>query len=371
MNPYYNAMDRCTPPEGMEERLAQNVLSALPGRAGAFKPRGFRRKGAALLLAAVLLLGTGATTIWDPLFVRRFGPQAAMSALGGAVFQKLDLTSVCDDVALTIPQALCSDKSIHYILEYRLPEGFSLEEGEYLTYPDEVRYYGTGDYTWEDLKALEGEAWNSCDWSDFSDIHDYFSRREEFVLAPCDMILVNKGGTGQGSGNGSTKGYDPDANTVTWLFSRDFDTGWSLNEQPLTILVTPPCVKHADGTETAVTDHPAIITFRPAYDGPQALSGLFEEGGVKITATLSTFSLSLEAEGMGYPCYEDMVKDTRLVAKDGQEKAVSLMGFTNGGSGFGPEGQPLEVSTTVHFLLLTDISEFTALRMGDYEIPLS
>ena len=89
MNPYYNAMDRCTPPEGMGERLAQNVLSALPGRAGAFKPRGFRRKGAALLLAAVLLLGTGATTIWDPLFVRRFGPQAAMSALGGAVFTYL------------------------------------------------------------------------------------------------------------------------------------------------------------------------------------------------------------------------------------------------------------------------------------------
>ena len=92
---------------------------------------------------------------------------------------------------------------------------------------------------------------------------------------------------------------------------------------------------------------------------------------MKITATLSPFSLALETEGMGYPGYEDMVKDTRLVAKDGTEKAVSLMGFTNGGSGFGPEGQPLEVSTTVHFLLLTDISEFTALRMGDYEIPLS
>ena len=48
MNPYYNAMDRCTPPEGMGERLAQNVLSALPGRAGAFKPRGFRKKTAAV-----------------------------------------------------------------------------------------------------------------------------------------------------------------------------------------------------------------------------------------------------------------------------------------------------------------------------------
>ncbi|MCI9027768.1 MAG: hypothetical protein HFF47_06940, partial [Lawsonibacter sp.] len=173
MNLYHDAMDHCAPDEGLRGRMERAVLPARPDRAKTFRPRGFRRKGAALLLAAVLLLGTGATTIWDPLFVRRFGPQAAMSALGGAVFQKLDLTSVCDDVALTIPQALCSDKSIHYILEYRLPEGFSLEEGEYLTYPDEVRYYGTGDYTWEDLKALEGEAWSSCDWSDFSDIHDY------------------------------------------------------------------------------------------------------------------------------------------------------------------------------------------------------
>ena len=97
---------------------------------------------------------------------------------------------------------------------------------------------------------------------------------------------------------------------------------------------------------------------------------MLDEGEVKITATLSPFSLALETEGMGYPGYEDMVKDARLVTRDGGEKKVSLMGLTNGGSSFGPEGQPLEVSTTVHFLLLTDISEFTALRMGDYTIPL-
>ena len=370
MNLYHDTMENCAPPQGMRERLKENALSARPERARTYRPR--KKRTAAVLLAAVLLLATSATTIWDPLFVRRFGPQAAMSALGGAVFQEVNLTSVCDDVSLTIPQALCSDKNIHYIMEYKLPDGFSLEEGEYLTYPDEVRYYGTGDYTWEDLKALEGEAWSSCDWSDFSDIHDYFSRREEFVLAPCDMIFVNKGGTGQGSGSGSTKGYDPDGNTVTWLFSRDFDSGWSLNEQPLTILVTPPCVKHANGTETAVTDHPAIITFQPAYDGPQALSGVFEEGGVKLTATLTPFSLALEAQGTGYPGYEDMVKDTRLVTRDGEEKRVSLMGYTSGGSGIldADSREAQEVSTTVHFLLLTDTNEFTALRMGNYTIPL-
>ena len=48
------------------------------------------------------------------------------------------------------------------------------------------------------------------------------------------------------------------------------------------------------------------------------------------------------------------------------------MGFTSGGSGIASvdSGKAEEVSTTVHFLLLTDTSEFTALRMGDYTIPL-
>ena len=71
MNLYHDTMENCAPPEGMRERLKENVLSARPGGARTYRPRKKRR--AALLLAAVLLLGTSATTIWDPLFVRRFG----------------------------------------------------------------------------------------------------------------------------------------------------------------------------------------------------------------------------------------------------------------------------------------------------------
>lgn len=368
MNPYHDAMERCAPPEDLRARMEQSVLSARLGRAKTFKPKGFRKKAVVVLLASVLLL-TSAATVWDPLFVRRFGPQAAVSALGGAVFQKVNATSVCGDVSLTVTQALCSDKTICYILEYKLPDGFSLEKDEYLSYPT-IHYYGTGNYSWEDLKSLEGEVWTQYDWEDYTSYVEYFNR-EDYVLAPYDIIFSSKGGTGQGSGSGSSKGYDPKTNTIAWMFIRDFDTGWNLTEQPLTILATPPYVHHADDTRTAVTDHPAIVTFQPAYDGPQALTGALEEGAVKITATLSPFSLALEAEGMGYPHYENMVKDARLVTRDGQEKAVSLMGCTNGGSGFGPEGQPLSVSTTVHFLLLTDTSGFTALRMGGYELPLN
>lgn len=369
MNPYYKAMEHCAPPEGMRERLEQNVLSAQPEKARTYRPR--RKKTALVLLAAVLLLATSATTIWDPLFVRRFGPQAALSALGGAVFQEVDVISVCDDVSLTVTQALCSDRSFYLLLEYKLPDGFSLKEGEHLSFPGRDLYYGTGDYTWEEFKAAEGDSWQDYDWSTSLSFGDYFSR-DDFVLGPYNLAR-SKDGSGSSSGSGRSEGYDPETNTITWMFNYDFNTGWDLTAQPMTILVTPPILELEDGTRTAVTDHPAIVTFQPAYDGPQALTGSLEEDAVKITATLSTFSLSLEAQGMDYPWYDEMVKDTRLVTKDGQEKAVSLMGFTNGGGGITDvdSGKAEEVWTTVHFILLTDVSQFTALRMGDYEIPLS
>ena len=363
MNRYHDAMERCAPPEDLRERLEESVLSARPERAKTYRPR--RKKTAVLLLAAVLLLTTGAATIWDPLFVRRFGPQAALSALGGAVFQELNVTSVCDDVSLTVTQALCSDRTIHYILEYRLPDGFSLGEGEYLSSPGRDLYYGTGDYTWEEFKAAEGDIWQNYDWSTNLSFGDYFDR-DGFVLGPYDLTH-SKDGNGNTSGSGRSKGYDPETNTITWMFSYDFNTGWDLTEQPMTILVTPPCIETEDGTRTAVTDHPAIVTFQPAYDGPQALHAALEEGDVNISATLSTFSLSLEAKGMDYPYYEDMVKDTRLVTRDGSEKRVSLMGLTGGGGGIENE----EVWTTVPFIGLTDPSDIAAIRMGDYELPLS
>lgn len=356
MNRYHDAMEHCVPPEGMRERMEERVLSARPERARAYRPR--KRRTALVLLAAVLLLATGATTIWDPLFVRRFGPQAALSALGGAVFQEVNVTSVCDDVSLTVTQALCSDKTIHYILEYRLPEA-SPREGYH--FPD-FYYYGTGDYTWEELRDACHDAWSGLDWTDYVAYVEYI-QSEANPLQP--SRLRREGGSGSFSG-------EAEEGVLTFCLSMDAGQGVDLTQQPLTILVTPPYTQTEDGTRTAVTDHPAIITFQPAYNGPQARSAVLEEEDVKITATLSTFSLSLEAQGMGYPYYEDMVKDTRLVTRDGLEQPVSLMGFTSGGGGIADvdSGEAKEVSTTVHFIGITDPGEFTALRMGDYEIPL-
>lgn len=356
MNRYHDAMERCVPPEGLRERLEKKALSSRPDRARTYRPR--RRKAVMVLLAAALLLATGATTIWDPLFVRRFGPQAALSALGGAVFQEVNVTSVCGDVSLTVTQALCSDKTIHYILEYRLPE--DAPRGRY-DFPH-ICYYGTGDYTWEELRAACQEDWDRQDWTDWTDFDPNYLQSEANPLQPSRLK--------QGGSSGSFSGEAEDG-VLTFCFSVEAGRDTDFTAQPLTILVTPPCTEAEDGTRTAVTGHPAIVTFQPAYTGPQARGAVLEEGDVKIAATLSTFSLSLEAEGMGYPDYEDMVRDTRLVASDGTEKKVSLMGFTNSGSGFGPEGQPWEVSTTVHFIGITDPDGFIALRMGNYELPLS
>ena len=357
MNLYHDTMENCAPPEGMRERLKENVLSAQPGGARTYRPR--KKRTAALLLAAVLLLGTSATTIWDPLFVRRFGPQAALSALGGAVFQEVNLTSVCDDVSLTVTQALCSDKNIHFILEYKLPEG--APQGHY-NFPL-LYYYGTGSYTWEELRDACREDWDKQDWSNWQSFSSDYMQSEANPLWPSRLS--------KDSSSGSFSG-EPEDGVLTFCFSVDFQADVDLTAQPLTILATPPCFEGEDGTRIAVTDHPAIITFQPVYNGPQALRAVLDEGEVKITATLSPFSLALETEGMGYPSYEDMVKDARLVTRDGGEKKVSLMGYTNGGSGLvdAGSGEAKEVSTTVHFLLLTDISEFTALRLGDYTVPL-
>lgn len=354
---YHDALERCVPPEGLRERLKERVLSSRPERARVYRPR--KKKTAVVLLAAVLLLATSATTIWDPLFIRRFGPQAALSALGGAVFQEVDVTSVCDDVSLTVTQALCSDKTIHYILEYRLPEG-APQEGYH--FPD-LYYYGTGNYTWEELRDKCQDDWSGLDWTTLTSYADYM-QSEDNPLQP--LRLKRDGGSGSFSG-------EAEEGVLTFCFSVDAGQGVDLTRQPLTILVTPPYTQTEAGVRTAVTDHPAIVTFQPAYDGPQALSGVFEEDGVKINATLSPFSLALETQGMDYSWYDDMVKDTRLVTRDGQEKRVSLMGFTSGGSGIASvdSGKAEEVSATVHFIGLTDPEEFTAIRMGDYEISLN
>lgn len=63
MNPYHDAMERCTPPDGLRERLEQAVLSARPGPSRPFQPKGFRKRAAAVLLAAALVFAMGTSAV--------------------------------------------------------------------------------------------------------------------------------------------------------------------------------------------------------------------------------------------------------------------------------------------------------------------
>lgn len=136
---------------GLEERLLEN-LGETQHRAKLLRPRSFARK---VLLAAVvatlLTVSVGAAAViahWDRLFVERFGPEAETSALGQSAFQEVNVTSVCDDVTLTVRQAPADDKTVSLILDYQLPS-VELEGAEQPTLP--TICFCTGKTTWEDF----------------------------------------------------------------------------------------------------------------------------------------------------------------------------------------------------------------------------
>ena len=92
-------------------------------------------------------------------------------------FQPVNMTSVCDDVTLTIREALVDEKSIYLILDYQLPDSVDPETVEIAynsrenTQKDDIKlpmvtYYATDDIAWEDLKAAEQDTWATLDWTD-------------------------------------------------------------------------------------------------------------------------------------------------------------------------------------------------------------
>ena len=288
MNAYKLAMEQCAVPDALPGRLRDAVLARRPQKAKSFRPRGFVRKTRLVLLAAVLLLLLGAAAVWDASFVKRFGPMAALSYMGGATFQEVNVTSVCDDVSLTVTQALCSEKSIFYILVYTLPEELRGQDYD-VNATSDFQYYGTGDITWEMLKEQEQAAWRSADWGDFT---SYISTvtREESPLAPYDMTRTRYQNGGILSGYGVCQGVDTQAGTITWMqhIALESGNGWDFTGQPLTILVTPPLVVKSDGTSFPAAGHPAIVTFQPVYEGPQSLAGFYQDDDVELMRLSST-----------------------------------------------------------------------------------
>ena len=383
MNRYHEAMEHCGPPPELEARLRAAILSAEPepqARPAVFRPRGFVRKAVlAAALVVVLTVSAGAVVLvnWDAVFTDRFGPEAAGTPMAESTFQAVYAASVCDDVTLTVREALVTQQSLYMLLDYRLPDTVDrellrhLQEGgtsDAILFSPKFAYYLTGDVSWEDLKAVDGTAWDAIDWADYSSYAGYMDQNDN-ALGDFRLSRYTSGV----SSSTTSQGYDPDTHTLTCLCEITVEPGdVDFTAQPLTVLASPPILE-VDGMETALADHPALVTFQPAAAG-QTLTGTWQEDGRAIQAAVSPFSVSVTASG-GTPYREvqELRADTALVYRDGTVQPVGELtrGLGGGGTRDGEDGPFLTVNYTSSFRDLLDVSQVAAVRVGDVEIPLA
>ena len=385
MNRYHDAMEHCAPPPELEERLREAVLSAEPmpqARPAVFRPKGFVRKVLlAAVLAAVLTLSVGAAVLvhWDDIFSDRFGPAGAETPMAEKAFQPVNVSSVCDDVTLTIREALVDEKSIYLILDYQLPDTVDPETVEMAynsredTQKDDIElpaitYYATDDVAWEDLKAAEQDTWTTLDWTD--PLTRIFYGKPDYGKQESTRNLT---GRINGSGGLGEAGYDPATNTLSYLcYITGDDDGLDFTAQPLTLLVTPPVLR-VNGVDTAVTGHPAILTFQPMAVS-QTLTGSYRHDGFFARAVLSPMSISVEVTGgTSYQDMGELVRDTSLVLRDGSvlPAADLILGYTGSGGRDTDDSFLFSASFTTQFRELLDVSQVTAVRVGDVTIPLT
>ena len=379
MNRYHDAMEHCAPPPELEERLREAVLSAEPmpqARPAVFRPKGFFRKAAlAAVLAVALTLSVGAAVLvhWDDIFSDRFGPAGAETPMAEKAFQPVNVSSVCDDVTLTIREALVDEKSIYLILDYQLPDSVDRElvqqadaSDDDFIYPPEVGYYLIGDVSWEDLKAADQEKWSGLDWTSTISYGGYTHGGSSLWA-----YHLSKYSSGS-SGEIASQGYDPNHNTLTYLCSITAKSGdLDFTAQPLTLLVTPPVLR-VNGVDTAVTGHPAILTFQPIAVS-QTLTGSYRHDGFFARAVLSPMSISVEVTGgTSYQDMGELVRDTSLVLRDGSvlPAADLILGYTGSGGRDTDDSFLFSASFTSQFQELLDVSQVTAVRVGDVTIPL-
>ena len=318
-------------------------------------------------------MGAAVLVDWDDIFSDRFGPEGAETPMAEKAFQPVNMTSVCDDVTLTIREALVDEKSIYLILDYQLPDSVDPETVEIAynsrenTQKDDIKlpmvtYYATDDIAWEDLKAAEQDTWATLDWTD--PLTRIFYGKSESTL--------NRIGRVNGSSGLGETGYDPATNTLSYLCNITGDAdSLDFTAQPLTLLVTPPVLR-VNGVDTAVTNHPAILTFQPSAVS-QTLTGSYRHGGFSARAVLSPLSIYVEVSGgTAYRDTEELVSDTSLLLRDGSIlPAVDLIfGFTGGGSHNTEDEYLSSADFTSQFQDLLDVSQVAAVQVGDIQIPL-
>ena len=374
MNRYEEAMAHCAPPAELEERLRQKVLAAPPAGSHVLRPWSLARKAAlAAVLTLALTVSVGAALLveWDAIFTARFGPEAAGSPVAESLFQKVGVTSSCGDVTLTVREAVGDSKSVYLILDYRLPDSVDRaavqaawdSETDRVGCPD-VQFYATGEVTWEDLRARDGERWPEIDWTNYAAYSRYSANN----------ALTAYRFTGGSGSSVSAQSYDPDTGVLTYLvrFTTQSQTQ-NLTDRPLTLLVLPPTVTAAGG-EQALADHPAIVTFQPGYTA-RARQGQTRDPDARFSAEviLSPLSITVSCGSTDLADCGALRQAVCLVWEDGGETPLADMtrGYSGSESSCRVDGQVhYRTSMSAQFLELQDISRVAAVRVGDCEVLL-
>ena len=138
-------------------------------------------------------------------------------------------------------------------------------------------------------------------------------------------------------------------------------------------MVTPPVLR-VDGVDTAVTDHPALLTFQPEAIG-QTQTGSLRQDSLYAQATLSPFAISVKLGDVSapvpYESIDDLLWATALVCRDGTTQPVwELATGLTGSTSISQDDGHGSVSFTTQFQDLLDVSQVTAVRVGDVTIPL-
>ncbi len=176
------------------------------------------------------------------------------------------VTSVCDDVTLTVRQALVRKKPSTWCwtinCRIRWTEGRQCSDkanqsDDDFIYPPEIGYYLTGDFSWADFKAADLKRWHGWTGPDFTSYGI-----TSLAGTPCSRTVFPAFSDGS-SGEVASQGYDPEnqhPRLPCSITAKDGDLDFTA--QPLDGDGTPPSYPQAPGDRLWQPILPSL-TFQP------------------------------------------------------------------------------------------------------------
>jgi len=371
---YEKAMAHCEPPTDLESRLASRILETEPTVKRVIQPMTLTRKvvlAAALTLLLSISVGAAVLVNWDEIFADRFGQEAASLPVTQTAFQQVGIVSDCDDVTLTVREALGDSNTIYFILDYQLKEDSARELAQRYWDDDSadtrmisVEYFATGDWDWEELKAAEAGLWTELDWAEYKDRSAYLWEK---------TVLESEQFHSGGSRLLEEQSYNAETGTLTYLLRFHTDSSrYTLQDQPLTLLVVPP-VAVVEGKRVPLAEHPALISFQPEYTATVRTGSVrAEDGAYRADVGVSPFTITVDYCGEEYQNLEELRKAVQLVLKDATVLPVWNLGEGYSGSASHSEAVgKADLKCWSHFREIFDVDSIEAVQIGDIMIPLS